>query len=78
MLVESALAILEEAVGLLILDEGGFFLACEDSWLNKLFTLLFEVPNQNAFGARSPKSSILETHIIDVFGVANVYLMGFT
>lgn len=78
MLVESALAVLEEAVGLLVFDEGCFFLACEDSWLNKLFTLLFKIPNQNAFRARSPKSSILETHIIDVFGVANVYLVGFT
>lgn len=78
-LVDPALFLLEHALGLLdVFDEGCFLFFQKNGRLYKLLSFLLKVPYQNTLRSCGPKSVVVVQDIVDVFGVADVDLMGFS
>ena len=78
-LIDPTLFFLQHALGLLdIFDERGFFFLQKNGRLHKLLSFFLKIPYQNTLGSCRPKFVVVVQDIVDVFGVTDIDLMGFS
>ena len=78
-LVDPALFFLQHALGLLdVFDEWCFLFLQKNGRLYKLLSFFLKVPYQNTLGSCCPKFVVVVQDIVDVFGVTDIDLVGFS